>query len=762
MEVSPMWFSNFLVSRRFRWSWYGPLVKLVEGWRPWIRSCLLALAMVPAFTLQGFAGFIAAPAYDAGNVAYSVAVGDFNGDGLPDLAVVGRDDNNPTGTVSILLGNGDGTFQAPRVYPAGTGYTTWSVAVGDFNRDGHLDLAVANGGGGEGIDPCYVSVLLGNGDGTFQVAQNYATGSGSFAVAVGDFNEDGSLDLAVANNIDGTVSLLLGHGDGTFQAARNYAVGSGPLSIAVGDFNGDGHLDLAVAGGQVYYGDDKGSVSVLLGHGDGTFQDAHIDAISTGLRSVAVGDFNGDGTPDLAIASGDGTVSILLGKGDGTFQTTQTFNVASAAFLAVGDFDGDGRPDLAVAGSVLTILLGNGDGTFHSEQSYGGAYFALFGGPALVAADFNGDGHLDLALANPGFGGNGTVSILLANGDATLRAGRSYPTGSSTFSVAVGDFNGDGHLDLAVAKTFENTVSILLGNGDGSFQAAQTCAAGDGPLSLAVADFNGDGHLDLAVANQGTERDFTDGSVSILLGKGDGTFQATQRYTLGSSEVSVAVGDFNGDGHPDLAVGGFNRQGTVNVLLGNGDGTFQVAQSYAVGIYESTVAVGDFNGDGYLDLAVANEVTVALLLGKGDGTFRATQGYAAGGNPSYPTVGDFNGDGHLDLAVANDGCCSATVLLNKGDGSFQAAQSYPTWGSTSAVVADFNKDGRLDLAVAGPGSPVSIFLGNGDGTFQAAQGYLSGNNAWSLAVGDFNGDGFPDLAVTNGDGIVVLLNAANW
>jgi hypothetical protein len=401
--------------------------------------------------------------------------------------------------------------------------------------------------------------------------------------------------------------------------------------------------------------------------------------------------------------------------------------------------------------------LGNGDGTFHSEQSYAGT-------AALVTADFNGDGHLDLALSDPGFDGNGTVSILLANRDATFPAARSYPTGAPTGSVAVGDFNRDGRLDLAVA-TYDNSVTILWGDGDGSFQAALSYPVGNGPRSLAVGDFNGDGYLDLVVANQGTEPDYTDGSVSILLGDGYRTFDAASTYTVGFSLASVAVGDFNGDGHPDLAVGGYNKatqRGTVSILLGNGDGTFQTAQSYAVGIYESTVAVGDFNGDGYLDLAVANDQTVALYLGKGDGTFKATRSYAAGINPRSLAVGDFNGDGRLDLAVANDyaGGSSVTVLLGNGDGSFQAPKSYPTWGATAVAVGDFNKDGHLDLAVAGPGPQVSIFLGNGDGAFQAAQGYLAGGG--SLAVGDFNGDGFPDLAVPGGDGVVVLLNAADW
>jgi hypothetical protein len=283
----------------------------------------------------------------------------------------------------------------------------------------------------------------------------------------------------------------------------------------------------------------------------------------------------------------------------------------------------------------------------------------------------------------------------------------------------VWDFNGDAHLDLAVVNTSENTVSILLGNADGSFQAATSYTVGAKPWFVAVGDFNGDGHLDLVAANGGTEPHYTDGGVSILLGNGDGTFQAAQNYEVGSGPTSVLVEDFNGDGHLDLVVVG-SQSGYVNVLLGNGDGTFQGTQTIAVGHELLSVSVGDFNDDGHLDLVVLNGDldTVSILLGNGDGTFQTARSYDAAGNSSL-AVGDFNGDGHLDLAVTNDfvGESSVAVLLGNGDGSFQAPKSYATWGANSIAVGDFNKDGHLDLAVAAPGSPVSIFLGNGDGTF---------------------------------------------
>jgi hypothetical protein len=290
-----------------------------------------------------------------------------------------------------------------------------------------------------------------------------------------------------------------------------------------------------------------------------------------------------------------------------------------------------------------------------------------------------------------------------------------------------------------------------------------------------VADFNGDGHLDLALTGYGN------GAVSILLGQGDGSFLAPQSYPVGNDSRFVVVGDFNGDGHPDLVVGGLdsNNNGKITVLLGKGDGSFQAGQSYDVG-FLPTAVVGDFNSDGQLDLAVFDagafvNGTVRILLGNGDGSFQATQSYDIGFRPGSVVVGDFDNDGHLDLAV--EGLSGVdegekwmmSLLLGKGDGSFQAAQSYDIGPQpTCLIVGDFNRDGNLDLALAHPGSSsnapgtLSVLLGKGNGTFQPAQGYEAGYNPRSVTVGDFNGDGFQDLAVAGEDGVTVLLNAADW
>ncbi|HLJ92849.1 MAG TPA: VCBS repeat-containing protein, partial [Gemmataceae bacterium] len=520
-----------------------------------------------------------------------------------------------------------GFVTAPTYQPGGT-----AVAVADLNGDGIPDLAEINNDGG-------VSILFGNGDGTFQPAQNYDTGGVALSVAVGDLNGDGLPDLAVVNINDsgGTVGILLGAGNGTFKAAQNYTAAANPVSVAVGDFNGDGVPDLAVANAGTDP-DFLGTVSIFLGNGDGSFKTPQ-NYLTGGpnAQSVAVADFNGDGHLDLAVTDFQfsGALIIFLGNGDGSFRLPQSYTAGQQpATVATGDFNRDGHPDVAVVteGKVL-IYLGNGDGTFQSPQSY------LGGASALAAGDFNGDGVLDLAV-----GGVGTVSILVGNGDGTFQAGAIYA--AQSLGIAAGDFNVDGHTDIASLDS--SGVSVLLNKGDGTFGAARSFMVGsDGGLgSVAVADFNGDGKLDLATGNG-----------KLLLGNGDGTFQAGPN--LPASGIAIVAGDLNGDNIPDLvmAMVSFNPaspSNTIAVMLGNGDGTFQAAQHYTVGQSPSAIALGDFNGDGIPDLAVADGSGVSILLGNGNGTFQATRSTPAQTGSLYVSlaVGDFNQDGKLDVVTS--------------------------------------------------------------------------------------------------------------
>ena len=357
--------------------------------------------------------------------------------------------------------------------------------------------------------------------------------------------------------------------------------------------------------------------------------------------SLAVADVNGDGKPDLVVANANGdTVGVLLGNGDGTFQTAVTYRLGGyhATSVVVADVNGDGKPDLLVAScgsgsncanGTVSVLLGNGDGTFQTAVGYasGGS-----GATSVAVRDLNGDGKPDLVVGNYCVNSscvNGVVGVLLGNGDGTFQTAVTYPSdGILAFSVAVADVNGDGKPDLLVANLLNNNstaglVSVLLGNGDGTFQTAVTYDSGGyEALSLAVADVNGDGKFDLLVANACVNGNNCDnGAVGVLLGNGDGTFQAAVGYGSGGNDVagavvgSVTVADVNGDGWPDVLVankcgeiGGTCRtDGTVGVLLGNGDGTFQTAVTYDSGSYNATsVAVADVNRDGKPDLMLAN------------------------------------------------------------------------------------------------------------------------------------------------------------
>jgi hypothetical protein len=710
---------------------------------------------------------------------------------------------------------------------ASGGYDTRSVVLADVNSDGKPDLIVANYCAISGCSNGSVSVLLGNGDGTFQPAVSYPSGGYySFSAAAGDVNGDGKPDLIVTNECasstcetnGGSVSVLLGNGDGTFQPAVTYALGEAyAVSVAVGDVNGDGKPDLVVANNCASYNNcANGSVSVLLGNGDGTFQPA-VSYASGGVDSfsVAVVDVNGDGKPDVVMANecgssgncASGSVSVLLGNGDGTFQPAVSYPSGGPYSLsvAVGDVNGDGKPDLVVAnvsasGSV-SVLLGNGDGTFQPAVSYASGGSNSY---SVAMGDVNSDGKPDIVVANECAISNcqtsgGSVGVLLGNGDGTFRATVGYSSDVPyAFSVAVGDVNGDGKPDLVVANGCANnggcqggnqiggSASVLLGNGDGTFQPAVSYASGgQDALSVAVGDVNGDGKLDLIVANYcASSGSCANGSVSVLLGNGDGTFQSAVNYASGGSlAYSVAVGDVNGDGKPDIVVANECASsncanGAVSVLLGNGDGTFQSAVSYASGgSYTYSVAVGDVNGDGKPDVIVTNECansscqtnggSVSVLLGNGDGTFQSAVTYASGVESLSVAVADVNSDGKLDLIVANycasSSSCSdgsVSVLLGNGDGTFQPAVSYPSseQGASGLVVGDFNGDGKPDIVATQPGS-VALFLGNGDGTFQPAIAYTPGGQG--LAVGDFNHDGKPDLATAGGGDVFVLLNIAS-
>ena len=556
--------------------------------------------------------------------------------------------------------------------------------------------------------------------------------------------------------------------------------------FAIGDFNGDGKPDLVTI--------SNNSVNILLNTGNGVFGVPANYFAWYGPTSVVTGDFNGDGNVDLAVgSSGGGTIAILLGNGDGTFRAPVSFNAGyNVQLLAVGDLNGDGKADL-VGGFApegfggINVYAGNGDGTFQTAVNYLPSVAAW----SAAIGDFNGDGNADLAVAN----GIGGVTILIGSGNGNFLPAMTYPGGSEPRSVIVGDLNGDGIADVVTANYY-NSVSVFLGKGDGTFQTAISLAAGDFPVSVALGDFNGDGIPDLAVADNNYNNAANGNSITLLYGKGDGTFPGSTTIGVGSNPTEVMVADFNGDSLTDLAVaagGGVEiLKGTppvgtqsVTVALSSSLNPSTFGQNVAitatitpstasghVAFYDSGALLDTVpmsGGVSVLETSLLNSGAHSLQARySGDVTYAAissavltqtvnpvaAQGFAAG--PSYSVIkgatsiaeGDFNGDGRPDIAVGS--ATGVSVLIAGGGATFLPAANYAISGGVIAVATgDFNGDGKLDLITLD-----NVFFGNGDGTFQlpisfqTPAGFTAGNET-KLFVADFNGDGFADVLLTD-------------
>lgn len=689
----------------------------------------------------------------------------------------------------------------------------WSVVVGDFNGDDRPDLASANYGFNS------VSVLL-NTTAPGAITPTFApqflirVNGGPISLAIDDFNGDGRLDLAIANQVSSTVSILLnttapGQTTLSFATQQTFDAGADPVSIVVGDFNHDGKPDLASAN----YGSNTISVllnTTALGSGTPSFATQQVFYPGDYPLDLAVSDFNGDGKLDLACANpASNTISVLFNTtapsaATLSFAPRQAFVTGTyPAFVVVGDLNNDGRPDLAsadYASNTVSVLInttvpGASTPSFSAQQTFGAG-----GQPAsLVVDDFNSDGKPDLACANYG---SDTVSVLLnmtAPGAImpSFATQQTFSTGnnSSPNSVTAGDFNSDGKPDLASANFNSNNVSVLLNtttlaDGPLAFTSQQAFATDYYPMAVTVGDFNGDGKSDLVSAN------YLGNTVSVLLnttapGEAMPTFGNQQAFSVGLYPSSAAVGDFNSDGKPDLAIG--NRySNTLSVLLNTANPgatapSFAIQQTFATESYPWSVAVGDFNGDGRPDLASANEYsnTVSVLInnttpGAATPAFTTQQSFslgATGTSPHSVAVEDFNGDGRPDLATANYDGHTVSVLLNittPGAAllAFANPQSFGVGNNPySVAIGDFNGDGKPDLASANYASnTVSVLLNASNlgatvPSFTAQQAFSVGAPGpypypIQVTVGDFNGDGRPDLASANADAhtISVLIN----
>ncbi|MDX6694381.1 MAG: hypothetical protein QOF02_1984 [Blastocatellia bacterium] len=543
---------------------------------------------------------------------------------------------------------------------------------------------------------------------SFAPKVDYPTGANSFphAVAVGDFNGDSKPDLAVANQFYDNVGVFINNGNGTFAAGVYYAVSGDPASVAVGDFNGDGKPDLATVNFTV----SSNTVSVLINNGNGTFA-AKVDyTLGGNPTSVAAGDFNGDGKPDLAVTdSSNNALSVLINNGNGAFAAKVDYPTGSSpAFVAVGDFNGDAKPDLATAnygGNTISVLINNGNGTFATKVDYPtGANSQPL---SIAGGDFNGDGKPDLATANFN---NNTMSVFINNGEGTFAPKVDYPTGTNPWSVAAGDFNGDGKLDLALANYSSNTMSVFTGGAGGAFspKVDYPTGANSNPISIAAGDFNADGKLDLTTANYNT------GAVSVFINSAS--------TTTCTPPPAGMVAWYPGDGN-------------ANDIEGGNNGTLGSQTAFAAGKVRQAFQFNTNNGSSATQVHVPDSPSLRLSNGL---TIDAWI------NPTAPGVADNPILVKGDLSSGNSQPYSI-LFVNAGQNDNRIIFRV---GNTSTFDSLVNTgpiplNAYTHIAVTYDGTTMSIYINGTLDAFKTTTIGTLNQNTFPLTIGggaaDFNG-----------------------
>jgi hypothetical protein len=642
------------------------------------------------------------------------------------------------------------SFHGPRVFDNDYYYLS-SITTGDLDNDGKADVIGANL-----FDP-QISVLFGKGDGTFGPPLHLPTEATTHAVAVGLLNNDSNLDIVAGLEGEGSqVIVFFGDGAGHFEPQTAFIVGMPtPGIIITVDVNEDHHPDLICSGSVDFSSRSSPDfVTVTLNNGDGTFNAAGSLKVPVGgeTQGALVGEFNGDNHLDLAaFKCANGEISIILGSGTGSFFPAIPydggFSWGCGIFpgqLAVGQFNGDDYSDLALSNhsSSVFIALGGANGVFSDPIAYGTEEEP----DQVIVADFNHDHEDDLAVAT-----QFTISVLLGNGDGTFKNKVSFEAGYASEMLAV-DLNGDEFPDL-VYSLYGGGFAAALGNGDGTFKASKSYFGAGGLFGMDMADFNLDHKPDAAVIGWDPR------AVAVLPGLGDGSFDGPINLPVTSEEAflwSVTAADIDGVGGPDLAV---NRERPAGVDVYFNQGNF--AFSDPVTIYDKSAepAVGDFDQDSLPDIALVDSASSQMVVrfGRGNGAFGAPEFYQLSQLAWYPTSGNLNDDPFPDLVLS--GPPGIQIMLNSGNGAFSAPVLMPGGGVLQSVISDVDNDGRNDI-VGTPGlwgNGVILYLNLGEGRFAPPVTVTTGFAFVSLAVEDFDGDGWKDLAVTRWFGWRVLV-----
>lgn len=655
---------------------------------------------------------------------------DFNRDGKPDLAFVESNSFGFTPAISVALGDGQGSFQIfSRVELLGSPN---SLKVGDFNGDGNPDLFFQ--GYRSGISDA-IAVLAGTGDGRFAL-RNVANTSGTVSdFALADFNGDGRLDVAISSGQSSTsLRLAFGNLSGGFSSlSQPVSLSASPFNLSAADFNGDGKADLAVTLSP------NSKLALLLGNGNGNFTEMAGPVTRESVRSFQVADVNNDLTPDLIVSESFGTLEIFNGDGRGGFGSPKRFITANTPLVRTGDFSGDGKTDLALLSGAVSLLVNDGMGGFTPSETFaagsapaslvagdfnrdgkldlaahqsqqrevsillnaGESRFvapAIFGVNAinslLLTADLNRDGRQDVIFADGSFSGFG---VALGNGRGGFGAPTNYNQffSSGLIAMAAADFNQDGNTDLAAAVTGSSSATVILlaadNSGTYSTLRSRRFTVGAAVSDLTAADFNGDGRMDLATANPLANE------VLLLLNDGRGGLAAPLSLGVGIEPRSPAAADFNRDGKMDLVTANRNSA-TMSLLLNNGPAGFE-SRLIGVGANPRLVKTADFNHDGKPDLIVPhnNSESVSVLLGDGNGGFATPVTTNVGVLPAALAFADFNLDGRLDLALTGLNLPDVRIFHGDGAGKFAAAGQVPAPQAGLVNVADLNGDGLTDL-----------------------------------------------------------------
>jgi hypothetical protein len=602
-----------------------------------------------------------------------------------------------------------------------------------------------------------------NGNGTFAQAIEFSfgtnNGSGFYKsdMRMTDFDGDGKKDLVINDRTLNRLYILKNNGNSTLTVTDTLPTGTSPNSLAVGDLNNDGRDEIAVAYGAGAASND--SMSYFMNNGSGLFGNRtslYVSSLASNVRELAIAKLDNGNSGDLLVDK-TGGIAIYLNNGSQVFTVQPAANLGGiSSQIVVADFNGDNKKDIASAdfdNNRVAVVLGNGNGTYQGLNAYsanGRAQHITFG-------DFDNDTRGDFVTANNQLIGNITFLKGQTDGSFGLYALR---TGARPTAIATGFINTDAFEDLVVVHDQQRTVATMLGNGDGTFQNSLFDSCWWGMSCVELGDFNNDLKLDVvAVGNE----------TNMMSGNNTGHFTVLSSLITGfggGGDYSSAQGDFNHDNNLDLIVT-YSNLDSFSVLLGNGNFTFDAPVKYYAGDRPMKTIAADMNNDGNLDLLIANDQgnDVRIFVGNANGTFQTGVSYATGASPRTVVAADFNKDGFKDFAASNDNANSITVYLATALNTFSTSVTYPLIGTSISasemVAANMDADTILDLLITdSQNNTVTLLLGNSNGTFQNAQAFATDKYPNEIVVADFNNDGANDFATVNKEAynVTVVLN----